>query len=80
MTPKQIVNRLAFALVLPIAGITYFVVDNYRFFKKKKQEEAAAGPKPSFHSYYPDNYPANPTASDFNTWSEHIYSLNNLKK
>ena len=74
---KTTLNIISFILALPIAGITYYLVDNYRAIKKKKKEIVY---RPTFHTYYPENYPENPTVHDFNAWSEHIYKqLDNLK-
>ena len=71
-TIRKAINILYFSIA---TGVTYFLVD--RGIKKEKKEEFY---KPTFHTYTPEKYPTNPTASDFNKWCEHIYKqLNNLK-
>ena len=77
---KKAITIISFALALPFAGLTYFLVDRCR--RKKKQSEVDY--KPTFHSRFPEGYHKNPTESDFvkefNDWSEHIYKeLNHLK-
>ena len=77
---KKAITIISFALALPFAGLTYFLVDRCR--RKKKQSEVDY--KPTFHSRFPEGYHKNPTerefAKDFNNWSEHIYKeLNHLK-
>jgi hypothetical protein len=76
---KKVINILSFAIALPVAGITYLLVDHCR--NKKKEQESEY--KPTFHTCFPEDYQNNLTAEDFarefSNWSEHIYKLNNLK-
>jgi hypothetical protein len=65
---KNILTSIAFYALLPLVGITYLIVDNYRALRRKKPEH-------NFVKYDLENvvYPDDP-AKDFNEWINFIHN------
>ncbi len=61
---KKILNEIGFYLLLPLAGITYIVVDTFRHKKKTIQDLR-------YHKKVKTTYPVNPP-NDFNEWINYI--------
>lgn len=65
----NILNIVAFALALPLAGMTYVVYDSVKKKKVTRLRTYRIGNRIGFTTTLPDN-----PAKDFNEWISHIHS------